>query len=243
MARLRTSVAAFGAAVLAATSLGVLTGSPAQAQPFNYGHLNKIQQRLVSGLLAAELNGADPAARAQGASPPAAPRAAPTSSACTNRFGDNVKVNQNCLNLTDPDLQGRAQAQNETWIAVDPNNADHLVGSYNDYRRGDGTCGVSYSLDGGKSWADATTPNGFTRGTAFGGAPREYWQASGDTSVAWDQGQRVPVVPAVQPWLGDLAESGPVKLLLRLPVHRYQRGVLELPGTCRGRAQRRGRRR
>src|SRR4029079_11756497 len=57
--------------------------------------------------------------------------------------------------------------------------------SYNDYRRGDGTCGVSYSLDAGKSWADSTTPNGFTRGTAFGAA-RQYWQGGGDTSVAWD---------------------------------------------------------
>ena len=30
--------------------------------------------------------------------------------------GNNVKVNQNCLNITDPDLQGRAQAQNETSV-------------------------------------------------------------------------------------------------------------------------------
>jgi hypothetical protein len=29
-------------------------------------------------------------------------------------------------------------------------------------------------------------PDGFTRGTAFGGVAREYWQASGDASVAWD---------------------------------------------------------
>jgi len=59
------------------------------------------------------------------------------------------------------------------------------VSSYNDYRRGDGTCGGSYSLDGGRDWADATTPNGFVRGT-FVGKPREYWQGGGDTSVAWD---------------------------------------------------------
>jgi hypothetical protein len=45
---------------------------------------------------------------------------------------------------------------------------------------------VSYSLDGGKTWADATTPNGFTRGTPFGGFAREYWQSGGDTSVGWD---------------------------------------------------------
>ena len=29
-------------------------------------------------------------------------------------------------------------------------------------------------------------PNGFTRGTAFGDVARQYWQASGDPSVAWD---------------------------------------------------------
>ena len=38
------------------------------------------------------------------------------------KLGSNVKVNHNCLNLTDSDLQGRGQAQNETWVAVDPNN-------------------------------------------------------------------------------------------------------------------------
>ncbi len=82
--------------------------------------------------------------------------------------GNNVKVNQNCLNLTDPDLQGRAQANNEPSIAVDPFNPRHLVASDNNYIRGDGTCGSYYSLDGARSWNDATTPNGFTRGPAPG---------------------------------------------------------------------------
>jgi hypothetical protein len=109
----------------------------------------------------------------------------PRQDECGVTTGGNVKVNQNCLNLTDPDLQGRGQAQNETAIAVDPNNSRHLVAGYNDYRRGDGTCGTSYSLDGGKSWNDSTTPNGFSRGDPFG-TPREYWQAGGDPSVAWD---------------------------------------------------------
>jgi hypothetical protein len=111
---------------------------------------------------------------------------------CGLRRGGNIKVNQNCLNVADPDLQGRSQAQNETAIAVDPNNDRHVLSSYNDYRRGDGTCGTSYSLDGGRSWNDSTTPNGFTRGNAGNiqdgsfGTPRIYWQGSGDTSVAWD---------------------------------------------------------
>ncbi|MEV4314859.1 exo-alpha-sialidase [Actinocrispum sp. NPDC049592] len=173
--------------VLAATVVAVTAASvpEAAAAPFGYANLNKIQQRHVSGLLSANLNGDDAAGKARTLAPSAMHRA--TAAACANRFGDNIKVNQNCLNITDPDLQGRAQAQNETWVSADPGNGAHLVASYNDYRRGDGTCGVSYSLDGGRSWADSTVPNGFGRGDAFaGGKPREYWQGGGDTSTAWD---------------------------------------------------------
>ena len=39
---------------------------------------------------------------------------------CARGLGNNVKVNQNCLNVTDSDLQGRGQANNETSIAQDP---------------------------------------------------------------------------------------------------------------------------
>jgi hypothetical protein len=174
---------AIGIAILSAAALG-LFATPATAQPFGYDQLAKIQQRHVSGLLSTVLNGEDPANAARFAAPNAA---RPASSApCVSQFGANVKVNQNCLNVADADLQGRSQAQNETWAAADPNNPDHIVASYNDYRRGDGTCGVDYSLDGAKTWTDATTPNGFIRGTDFGGNAREYWQAGGDTSVAWD---------------------------------------------------------
>ena len=74
----------------------------------------------------------------------------PGSDECQANLGSNIKVNQNCLNISDPKLQGRSQAQNETSIAVDPNNTQHVLASFNDYRRGDGTCGVSYSLDGAK---------------------------------------------------------------------------------------------
>jgi hypothetical protein len=105
---------------------------------------------------------------------------------CPRNFASNVLVNQNCLNVTDQDLQGRGQAQNETAIAQNPNNPRQMVAGYNDYRRGDGTCGSSFSGNGGSSWTDSTIPNGFTRGTAFGNVARQYWQAGGDTSVAWD---------------------------------------------------------
>jgi hypothetical protein len=157
-----------------------------------YSKLAPIQQRILSGFLSNELNpaqgGADSGIRSQ--APTAAARSAPSSPAafgCPSNLGaNNVRVNQNCLNISDPDLQGRGQAQNETAIAHDPSNQGHLVASYNDYRRGDATCGASYSTDNGLHWRDATMPNGFTRGGAFGGVARQYWQAGGDTSVAWD---------------------------------------------------------
>ena len=105
---------------------------------------------------------------------------------CSTQLGSNVKVNQNCLNISDSHLQGRAQAENETSIAVNPNNPNQAIATYNDYRRGDGTCGTSYSNNGGNQWQDSTLPNGFVLGSPYGGAAREYFQASGDPSVAWD---------------------------------------------------------
>jgi hypothetical protein len=107
-------------------------------------------------------------------------------SGCPVDRGTNRRVNRDCLNLTDPDLQGRGQAQNETAIAHDPANPRRMVASANDYRRGDGNCYAYVSRDGGRSWEDSTVPMSFTRGTAFGGKPRQYWQAGGDTSVDWD---------------------------------------------------------
>jgi len=107
------------------------------------------------------------------------------SDACRQTLGNNVKVNQNCLNVSDPDLAGRGQSQNETSIAIDPNDPNHMVASFNDYRRGDGNCYGAYSLDKGRNWNDTTIPMSFTRGN-FVNTAREYWQAGGDTSVAWD---------------------------------------------------------
>ncbi|MFL6138867.1 MAG: sialidase family protein [Frankiaceae bacterium] len=105
---------------------------------------------------------------------------------CSETLGNNTKVNQNCQNISDPDLAGRGQAQNETSIAIDPMNPNHILASQNDYRRGDGNCYGAYSLDSGKTWNDTTIPMSFTRGQAFNNSPREYWQSGGDTSVAWD---------------------------------------------------------
>src|SRR6266566_2733952 len=154
---LTAAVAYFGSAA----SVG-----KAKASSNSASGLTRLQLKLLDGLASSEIN-----AQNSGAA-----RSKPLNyfpdhadDQCSLNKGSNVKVNQNCLNLTDPTLQGRAQAQNETSIAEDPLNPNHLVASYNDYRRGDGTCGADYSLDGGVHWNDSTLPNGFTSGAAFGG--------------------------------------------------------------------------
>jgi hypothetical protein len=207
----RTSKAAVAATALVA-GLVVAPGLNAQATPFNFRHLNKIQQRLVSGALAYQLAPAGQGGASPGALPPGnddegsgadgLPNTPPNgyanagsnsstfnylpsgNQACAARLGPNVKVNQNCLNVSDATLQGRGQANNETSIAQDALHPNNLVASDNDYVRGDGTCGAAYSTDRGRSWSNSTVPNGFTAG--FGGNARQYWEAGGDTSVAWD---------------------------------------------------------
>jgi hypothetical protein len=170
---------AIGTLLVGASQFAGATG--AHAQPFGYDKLTPNQQQHVSGLLAFELG-----APAAAAAPARASSSRMAQPGCDVNLGTDIKVNQNCLNLSDPALNGRSQAQNETWVAADPRNPRDIVAGYNDYRRRDGTCGVSYSTTGGRTWADATMPNGFVSGTAFGGKPREYMQASGDPSTAWD---------------------------------------------------------
>jgi hypothetical protein len=151
--------------------------------------LSKLQKRLLSGFASFEAGIGVPKTTAT-AQVRAAPRRSagglPSSLLCPSNIGSNVLVNHNCLNVTDPDLQGRAQAENETAIAENPLNPSQVVATFNDYRRGDGNCYGSFSKNGGASWTDTTLPMGYTRGTNFGGVVRQYWQAGGDTSVAWD---------------------------------------------------------
>jgi hypothetical protein len=169
---------ALGLAVLAG---GTATG-PSTARAAS-PHLTKQQSKILSGFASFELSQGLGAKEADAKAKPS--NYTPSVNDGCRSSGNNVKVNQNCLNVSDPDLQGRGQAQNETTIAEDPSQPNHLVAGYNDYRRGDSTCGASYSLNGGATWNDATLPNGFVRGAAFGGA-REYFEASGDPAVAWD---------------------------------------------------------
>jgi hypothetical protein len=187
---------------------GVLSVQPATAQGVSSGgQLTTIQKRLLSGFASFALDAGSALSRRPdflakaGLSHPLGQTAQALSGSdpgdpanynpggtgdCGFKTGPNVKVNQDCLNLSDSDLQGRGQAQNETSIAQDPNAPNHLVAAFNDYRRGDGNCGAAWSVNGGQTWNDSTVPTGFVRGAAFGGVAREYFQAAGDPSVAWD---------------------------------------------------------
>lgn len=168
---------AAGALVLGAVNFAAPNAS---AGRFGYADLKPIQKGHASGMLV-EAGGTASALRKAGG---AGDRV--RAPGCDRRLGGNVKVNQNCANDTDADLHGRGQAQNETWVSINPHNPRQMIVGYNDYRRGDGTCGVTYSTDGGRHWADATMPNGFVRGTAYGNKPRQYFQASGDPGIGWD---------------------------------------------------------
>jgi hypothetical protein len=176
--------AVLGIALVIAPATLRTPAARAAAHGLSLHGLSKLQKTHLSGFASFEAGIGVPAKA------PAARAGARMSSSgvglCPRNFASNVLVNQNCLNVTDVDLQGRGQAQNETTIAQNPFNARQVVAGFNDYRRGDGTCGAAFSGNGGSSWADSTMPNGFTRGTAFGNVARQYWQASGDPSVAWD---------------------------------------------------------
>ena len=219
--------------LIAAVSVLVLVGTLGSAQRANAFDPTKapeIQDRLLDGLADYELT---PTGDAQ-SSGKLKNYTSSKNDGCGLKDQSNIKVNQNCLNVTDTDLQGRGQAQNETSLAIDPSHKSHMVASFNDYRRGDGNCYSSYSLDGGSSWSDSTPPMGFTRGTLYGAA-RQYWQGGGDTSVAWDtQGNAYLVVPDVPARSRHDAEPRPVECVLRLPLDRERRSVLELPGAARG---------
>src|SRR5690349_21571588 len=162
------------AVVVVSLVAGCLMSAPASptgnAQHPTLAHMSGIQKRILSGFLSYELDLATQFSA--GTLGNYQPRG---NAECPLHRGSNIKVNQNCLNVSDPDLQGRGQAQNEPAIAADPNQPDHLVASANDYVRGDGTCGSYWSTDGGRTWNDSTLPNGFVRGTTFG-APRQYFQ-------------------------------------------------------------------
>lgn len=169
-------------------ALTLLMLQPAVVQPIpvaalDYSSLNQIQKRILSGTAQFEL---DPNGEGKGNQQPDSYFPTGSSNSCPVNLGSNIKVNQNCLNLTDTDLQGRGQAEHSVSIATDPMNTNHVLVSYNDFRRGDSECYASWSVDGTRTFNDTTIPMSFTRGQPAFGAPREYWTTGGQTSVAFD---------------------------------------------------------
>ena len=98
----------------------------AAADSISLSGLNHIQQRILSGFASFEDNIGVPAHAA--AARTGAHMTNTASSLCPSNIRSNVLVNQNCLNITDPDLQGRGQAQNETAIAENPSDPRQIVG-------------------------------------------------------------------------------------------------------------------
>src|SRR3954451_20003252 len=112
MRRMWVVVAAFGLLALVGVALGV-GNAPQQARGFDPTKLTDEQEEILSGLAQLELF---PQTNDTGGNRPTTYR--PRGSGdCTFVNSSNVKVNQNCLNLSDPDLAGRGQSQNETSIA------------------------------------------------------------------------------------------------------------------------------
>jgi hypothetical protein len=100
--------------------------------------MSKIQKRILSGFASYEAGIGVTSAPTRLRAGTRMSSSTSGNSLCPGNIGSNVLVNQNCLNVTDTDLQGRAQAQNETAIAENPSNPSQVVASFNDYRRGDG---------------------------------------------------------------------------------------------------------
>ena len=71
---------------------------------------------------------------------------------------------------------------------------------------------------------------GFTRGDAFGGTARQYWQAGGDPSVAWDtKGNAYQSCLVFKRGARRDPEPGRVERLLRLPLDRHDGASWNFP--------------
>ena len=140
--------------------------------------------RHVSGVVSVDPDIVSTTAGVHAASVP--PPSVTGSSGCPDHSATNHRVNQECTNQTSAALRGRGTSQNETSAAVNPLDPHNVIASQNDYRRGDANCGVDWSNDGGTHWGSTTAPMNFT--TPGFTAARHYWNAGGDTSVAFDSG-------------------------------------------------------
>ena len=115
---MKRAIGLLAAVVLAgalALALGPSYSRHDVAKGFDPTKLTDEQNEILSGLLSSELFPSSNTSK-----DPVSFTAKGTKD-CGGNIGSNVKVNQNCLNISDGDLQGRGQAQNETAVAIDPN--------------------------------------------------------------------------------------------------------------------------
>ena len=187
--RRRVLVAFIAAAVGAMglyASFGAGGGTPAKAADITHSRwANRISGYIMQDVSAGTQGQARKATNPKISSGVAPPTVGTTG--CSQVDGNNVRVNQDCTNNTVSRYAGRGQAQNETAIAANPLNGQNVIGTSNDYRRGDGSCGASFSLDGGAHWGSGLLPIGFSVGGVDNpSAARHYWTSSGDPSVAFD---------------------------------------------------------
>jgi hypothetical protein len=192
LSRLRSRLSVFLSLVALVSMIGGwalfvradLSPRSALAKSLTYANLTALQKHFLSGLVSSEMHAPQSTAHTS-AAPRGSSFASTTTDGCFKGQENAVRINQNCLNISDTDLQGRGQVQTDSVIAEDPLHPGHMVAGSNDYRNGDSGCYSAFSRDSGHSWNETAIPIGFSRGDPFGGA-REYWQVSGNTSVAWD---------------------------------------------------------
>ena len=104
---------AAAATALALVALPLSVGSssnPAHAAGVSYDQLTKIQKRILSGGSALALQDNTASANNSSTNPTYYPRGN-GDKGCQDNVSSNIKVNANCLNLSDPDLAGRGAGQ------------------------------------------------------------------------------------------------------------------------------------
>src|SRR4051794_3138808 len=114
MRRLVLAVIALGVLGAGVALAGAGPGGQPTADAARAHALTPLQKRLVSGTALRALE--QPST--QRVAPQLQALARPTeATGCPRDRGSNLRVNQDCQNLTDPDLAGRGEAQNETAAA------------------------------------------------------------------------------------------------------------------------------
>jgi BNR repeat-like domain len=189
-------------AALCAAAVVVVAGSASAATPATYD-INTLSGKVASlygtaGLQIRFSAFIEQEAEAEGAPPPGGPPITPAFVLSSPLDGTavqppNVTANQDTA----------AAPQNETSIAVDPNNPNRIVGGANDYvartwsctisgtpcsALADGYSGTYFSNDGGQTWCCTATDPAHL-GTLIPGVTRlagGQYDAGGDPAVAFD---------------------------------------------------------